>query len=402
MSKRLSSIEFKQYKRFPGLDKLEIRPVTLFVGKNSSGKSSLLKLIASGLKGLSGEQKSLELPLKLAEGVNLGMSYSALCRNGNNVGLEFSFIFDDDLRLDYSFISSKKNEPLLLQMTVDYGDKRNTVTLSDDKEYYILNENEARLSNDAFGGLFPREIFRNLNFTSDLQTNFDYIGPLRAEPERVFFPGSKDVEMAVGPKGENAYRILCKNDDLCKRVSKWFRENLNGSQIQAKYREEDGSYAIQMHKPENFDFWVNIADEGMGYSQILPIVVRALMKVENSTVLIEQPELHLHPAAHACVAELLVKTAKENKHTYIVESHSENFLLGLRNAVVSKEIDFTPEDVIIYFVEDIGDSFEDGARLREITINEIGDLSDWPTGVFNESFELLRNLRKNVGLNRLK
>ena len=401
MPKRLTSIGFKQYKRFPKDETLEIRPITLLIGKNSSGKSSLMKLVASGLKGLSGEQKSLGLPLEISEGVNLGMAYSSICRNGNNVGLEFAYVFGDDLKFEYSFIASKKNEPQLLQMTVKAGGSEHAVRLAEDKESYIWGREDKRVERDEFAGLFPSFIFAE-DGKPEIETKFDYIGPLRAEPRRVIFAGSREVEKSVGPKGENAYQILCKLDDISQKVSEWFVEHLNGSEMRVRYNPDDASYRIELHKPENGDFWVNIADEGMGYSQILPIVTRAIYKVENSVVLIEQPELHLHPAAHACVAELLAKTAKENKHTYIVESHSENFLLGLRNAVVSNEIDLSPEDVMIYFVDDLGDSFEEGATLRPITIDADGALSDWPTGVFNESFDLLMELKRKAARNRNK
>lgn len=125
--------------------------------------------------------------------------------------------------------------------------------------------------------------------------------------------------------------------------------------------------------------------------QILPIAVRCNMEDEDDTIIvIEQPELHLHPAAHNCVAAMFANTSLSNNHRYIIETHSKNILLGIRSAVVNKSIPLKKEDVVIYFVDDS----EGSASLREITINDNGELSDWPEGVFNEAYEQIKLLHK--------
>ena len=82
--------------------------------------------------------------------------------------------------------------------------------------------------------------------------------------------------------------------------------------------------------------------------QILPIAVRCNMEDEDDTIIvIEQPELHLHPAAHNCVAAMFANTSLSNNHRYIIETHSKNILLGIRSAVVDKSIPLKKEDVVI-------------------------------------------------------
>lgn len=144
---------------------------------------------------------------------------------------------------------------------------------------------------------------------------------------------------------------------------------------------------------------MNIADEGQGMSQVLPIVVRCFMPDDNTVIAVEQPELHLHPAAHLNLAKLFARTAKELNHCYLIETHSENLLLGIREAVVDRENPLTEKDVLIYFV----DEDEDGsAYLRRIEINSEGDLSDWPTGVFNESYEILNEIKNKASKNKVE
>ena len=138
------------------------------------------------------------------------------------------------------------------------------------------------------------------------------------------------------------------------------------------------------------EYEVNIVDEGMGIGQVFPIIVRCLNKIEGSIIAIEQPELHLHPAAHESLAKLIATTSKENNHSYIVETHSANLLLGIQEAVVDSNIDFSSDDVIIYFV----DEDESGSYLKQINIDENGMLDDWPEGVFNESYEIISRINR--------
>ena len=219
--------------------------------------------------------------------------------------------------------------------------------------------------------------------------NVDYIGPLRCTPERTQYYTGAELPDNVGPKGENAYQLLCYDDNLVSKVSSWFEGHFSGCKLRVvPAGSEKGTYLVQMNKPDNDSYWVNIADEGMGMGQILPIVVRCIHSVQDSIVVIEQPELHLHPASHEAIAKLFATTSKQNGQRYIVETHSENILLGLRDAVVDKNIDFTSDDVVIYFV----DEDEEGAYLKKITIDSDGMLSSWPEGVFNESYELLNKI----------
>ena len=235
-----------------------------------------------------------------------------------------------------------------------------------------------------------------MGIDTELAFNVDYIGPLRSEPQRSYYYTGGELSDNVGPKGDNAYQLLCADEKLTQAASLWFERNFNGCRMRVEPGGERGAYLIQMNKPDNGDYWVNIADEGMGMSQVLPIVTRCLHKVPGSIVVMEQPELHLHPAAHASLAYLFAESSKRNGQSYIIETHSENILLGLRDAVVDRNIGFNPEDVIIYFI----DEDEEGAFLKEIFIERDGTLTDWPRGVFNESYELLKNILRKAQQNQ--
>jgi predicted ATPase len=105
-------------------------------------------------------------------------------------------------------------------------------------------------------------------------------------------------------------------------------------------------------------------------NQALPLVVRAnVTDRPDSIIVLEQPELHLHPAAHGDLAELFAKSAKENNQTFIIETHSENMLLRLRKLVIENDFGFTKDDVIIYWLEDA--EFK-GQELLELQLMKMG------------------------------
>ena len=133
-------------------------------------------------------------------------------------------------------------------------------------------------------------------------------------------------------------------------------------------------------------------DVGQGMNQALPLVVRAnVTDRPDSIIVLEQPELHLHPAAHGDLAELFARSAKENSQTFIIETHSENIILRLRKLIVENDFGFTKDDLIIYWIED---AELKGKELREITVDEEGVLSDWPEGVFYEGMKEILEIQK--------
>lgn len=384
---QLKELQFVQYKRFSGNESLEIKPVTILVGKNSSGKSSITKLMPVLAKSVSGDLKK-SIMLLDTDGVSLGVSYQSLCHNGNTVGLGFGMKYANDVEIFADLIANHKDEIQISRYIVQKAGTKHELRLAPDRVNYICNENDKEYLASEFSGFIHKAFLQDIGVDLDLAVNIDYIGPLRCEPSRTYYYTGSELSDKVEARGDNAYQLLCADDELVHKVSDWFERNFNGCRLQVVSGGERGSYIIKMNKPDNGDYWVNIADEGMGMSQVLPIVVRSIHSVDNSIVVVEQPELHLHPAAHEAVAKLFAVTSKQNNQRYIVETHSENILLGLRAAVVDQSIDFTSDDILIYFV----DEDDEGAYLKKITIDADGMLSSWPEGVFNESYELLNKI----------
>lgn len=123
---------------------------------------------------------------------------------------------------------------------------------------------------------------------------------------------------------------------------------------------------------------VNIADVGFGVSQALPILVRVLSAPRGSTFLIEQPELHLHPSAQAELADVLYRAAKTRGVSLLMETHSEHFLLRLQRRVADTSL--TPNEIAVYFVDE--------GQVRRAAMDDAGrlDLNAMPRGFFDDDW----------------
>jgi predicted ATPase len=131
----------------------------------------------------------------------------------------------------------------------------------------------------------------------------------------------------------------------------------------------------------NSDSTHDLTHVGVGVSQVLPILVMCLLADTDSTLVFEQPELHLHPKVQTLLGDFFLSMALCNKQC-IVETHSEYFIdrLRFRIAAASPENELNSQTKI-YFVE----KPSQGSFFREVVINEYGAISDWPEGFFDQS-----------------
>jgi predicted ATPase len=130
------------------------------------------------------------------------------------------------------------------------------------------------------------------------------------------------------------------------------------------------------HSPQ-----VLITDVGFGVSQILPVLVLCYYAPEGSTIILEQPEIHLHPAVQAGLADVFIDVIQNRKIQIIVESHSEHLLRRLQRRIAEEYEDMTSEDAALYFcnIDDTGTS-----KLTELELDTYGNINNWPQGFFGD------------------
>lgn len=226
-----------------------------------------------------------------------------------------------------------------------------------------------------------------------------YIGPFRQNPERVY----RDEEFQsrrVGVKGENVTTLLIrdyqKKSLLISSISNWLKRTMGYSLVVDRI--SNGLYQLMLEDENGIRS--NIIDVGYGVSQILPIVTQILIDPPqrrvffdypiDNIVIVEQPELHLHPAAQSELAELLVDGAIHGKKKLLVETHSEHLIRKLQVLIANPKCGLTNEDVAIYYV----DKDSDGkAFVDRIGILPNGQFEkEWPEGFFDKAFTLSMEL----------
>jgi len=125
---------------------------------------------------------------------------------------------------------------------------------------------------------------------------------------------------------------------------------------------------------------VPLTDVGFGVSQVLPVITLLLYVPEGSTVILEQPEIHLHPLAQAELADVIINTARNRNLQVIVESHSEHLLLRLQRRVA--EASLSADDCKLYFCR----SADGESLLEPLALDEYGNIGNWPEHFMGDAF----------------
>ncbi|AGP35765.1 AAA family ATPase [Sorangium cellulosum] len=418
----LVELRFENYKAFHRPASLELRPLTLLIGRNSAGKSAAARLPLLLSRALSGRAES---PVELeVDGVDFGASFLDLIHNRTPhgaIGLGAAFEDDTERRVEVWAKIQHVSEYMLqvvsafeLRVTGAPPLKLTwigTNPLEDPAPYRLQLDGATREVNVAFRGLLPDPtIFAHLDrmgmtpsamvfaeFTmlvSTVLARVGYLGPFREAPQRLYrFPGGNPE--SVGRRGANAPALLAadylrRRGEVLQRVSEWYQRHLGGWPL--SIARQGDSFSVVLRNPTNPAIEVNIADVGTGLSQVLPLVVQRQFEVVTGKTggieIVEQPELHLHPGAHGDLADLYIEAAKQQGARFIIETHSENFVLRVRRRIAEKQLD--PERVSLYWVDDAP---QGGSELKRIEILPTGDVSDWPRGVFSEDFEEAKAIR---------
>ena len=129
---------------------------------------------------------------------------------------------------------------------------------------------------------------------------------------------------------------------------------------------------------------VTIADVGFGVSQLLPILVLGLRAENSSLLLLEQPEIHLHPRLQANLADFLLTLADQGQRI-IVETHSDHFINRLRRRIAEDPTDELRNKVNILFVRPPVDGR--GATIDPLQVDQFGVIEIWPPGFLPEASE---------------
>ena len=395
----LLAYQAQNYKPFVDTGWVDIQPLALFFGHNSSGKTALLSVLPMLRQTLEDPNPEVPLVLSSETGIDLGV-YEEVAHE-HRVSLEAPVWFNFKIRYDgppHRHFDVQSSASLLVRVAINYNKRRRRVAITEfrlsvlnpgqeeenqifrlyrktaaenqkwhvDAQEAIVRAWEAvppvwlhlfpqvdvRLIGEDYGlGDILHYIYARMQ---DVLKNVIHLGPSRAFPRRVYrITGESPRD--VGITGGDWLHVLLKADEqraLLTQVNRWLQRL--GYELSLEWGKRGYVHPMLV---DRHDVEVSLKDVGFGISQVLPILVQGFISDPGTILILEQPEIHLHPQAQADLGDMLLAIARRGVHL-LVETHSEHLLLRIQRrlaeAAVLGEGSLTPEQVGVYYIEKIG------------------------------------------------
>ncbi|HBT77558.1 MAG TPA: DUF3696 domain-containing protein [Planctomycetaceae bacterium] len=440
-------LRIKNFKLWEDTRDIRMAPITLFFGTNSSGKSSIGQFLMLLKQTIESSDRSIVLnPGGKNTAVQLGSYKEMVLHRAAERRIEFGYTWDliPELKFNNILDGSKfegdqmtfsavagmtppPNEKLFVG-NLAYG------LLSSQKEIMSIWMNRKNTGNDEYKVAsslyelkrkqmrvwpirtpvrfygFPDEVvayYQNADFVQLLNLAQErlfqkvfYLGPLRTKTERIYSWAGVAPDH-VGYSGDNtvAAMIAAKSRKLSVRIKAGrmsFEEVIASKLLEMglveeiklqRISEKRDDYEIKVRTPGSKVF-VDLPDVGVGISQVLPVLVQCFYAPANSIIILEQPEIHLHPKAQVTLADVLIDVVNSRENgqprnvQLIVETHSEHFLRRLQRRVAEngKEKQIDQNSVAAYFA-----STNKGKPVLEpLQIDEYGNIKNWPGHFFGD------------------
>lgn len=429
----LTRLRLRNFKSWSDTGDIALRPITAFFGANSSGKTSLLQSLLL-LRQTSessdraqvfhfGDRRTL---VDLGDFGNVAHGHEPSA----HIGIELDWEADrpvvvrdwenteiaNSRSLGY-VVTVGPNETRSRKMAVEemshrvgahrFGMRRNSKgyeLFGTDYRFVRRRQRPWALPspNRCYG--FPDEVnayYQNAGFLADRSHDFgellgriQYLGPLRALPERRYFwTGAAPPD--VGREGELAVAAILaarKRGHLIARgrgrrrrsieehVAAWLRDvGLVHDFSVVTLSEIAHLYQVVVRKTAA-STPVPLPDVGFGVSQILPVLVLCFYAPEGSTILLEQPEIHLHPAVQSGLADVLIDAHQRRGVQILIESHSEDLLTRFQRRVADESL--SEEKLGLWFC----DSDAGVSRIERLRMDVFGQIANWPKDFFGDEF----------------
>jgi len=379
-------LKFMQLENFRAFDKVSVKlaPLTVLVGANSTGKSSILHALILLKQSLRGGDYRVPLtfggPL-----LDLGRFQEVLWQRKGE--LFFHLEWDTDQGLEFRVARRQKagltsvKEAFCFQLNDRWYPLQQKDEVTPWYFSFEFSLPETGLQPSLNLGLESPRALREVNAAiTDFFSRLRYVGPLRESSRDVSFSG--EVPEGIGPGARYLIPFLQFRSDVTERISNWLQErNLAAGLLVRETAKGSGRWAAYLLEKEGRR--INLADTGFGYSQLIPVLAELYGAPEGGLILIEQPELHLNPRLAVWMGDVLVAAAQESK-AVLVETHSEHILLRLRRRLAEGE--FSANRLALYFARR---SLEEGkSYLQRVELDEAGQpVERWPEDFWGEDYE---------------
>ena len=376
----ITRIDLTHFKCFDTL-KLPLRRLTFLSGLNASGKSTVLQALVLLHQTIREHEWSKRLLLN-GTALRLGAARDVIdhVSGGRDVGLA---VEDDDAGL----------------VAWELGGTQNAMSM-DVRSVHVSGLDDAQWDQDdsrPLHNLLP-DSNASVNAGSSLVRRLRGLTWLAAErlgPRDIYTLDDPELPL-VGVGGEGAASVLYSRADdrvaipllvekaaptLLRQVEAHMSEFFSGFELDITPVARTNAVTLGVRTSRDTDFH-RPGHTGFGITQVLPIVVAVLAAKPDDLVLIENPEVHLHPAGQSRMGGFLADAANAGVQV-LVESHSDHLLNGVRRAVKQRRID--PDGTALYFFRPRHEAEDSGvAQVESPEIDADGNIADWPAGFFDQ------------------
>ena len=433
----ITELRAQNFKSWQDTGPLRFAPLTGLFGANSSGKTSILQVLLMFMQTVESPDRNRVLHFGDDRSlVNFGTFNDLLYTHKTDLTLQldlswklakpFSFsrgtLFSSPSSNDLTFHTEVREEnDRILAECFHYKTDRTEFGMKRDIEKKKSGRNQYELIHGGYQVIrnpgrpwnlpppvkcygFPDEVsgyYQNLGFLSDFVLAFEnlfsqitYLGPLREYPRRSYI-WSGERPQDVGISGEEAIPALLaaraegltsprlvnvkrSHKPIEQRILEWLQvmELIDSFSLEP-IAENRKDYEFRVKKSRNSSE-VLITDVGFGVSQLLPVLVLCYYVPENSTIILEQPEIHLHPKVQSDLADVLIDVVKNRNVQIILESHSALLLHRLQRRIAEEQI--AADDTTLYFCQ-----INDGtSEIEQLDVDEYGNILNWPQDFFGD------------------
>lgn len=366
----LSQLDLEQFKCFQLL-KLPLSALTLLTGWNASGKSSVLQALELLHQTIREQEWSPRLLLNGTE-LSLGTVADVVDKVTGRSTFGISLV-DGAREIRWSF---------------DGEDRRNMSAMVTS----LRVGGEDICPPDVLRYLLPPGIAAEDAAIVERLRRLSYLTAERIGPQDVYLLEDPNSTQVVGPKGEYAVSLLYWNRDepvlhglaigenpptLLHQVEARMDEFFPGCSLEIQHVLRANVVTLGLRTSAATDFHRPV-HVGFGLTQVLPIIVAALTRVPEDILLIENPEVHLHPAGQAKMGRFLSQVAATGVQV-MIETHSDHVLNGIRRSVKDRIIG--TDKVLIHFFRDRN---QEGDQVVSPVVDQAGNLDAWPGGFFDQ------------------
>ena len=395
----LEQLRLSNFRSFDREATIRFRPITVLIGSNNAGKSSVIKFLLMLQQSLSLDSPSFLAPS--GEKVRLGpfSEIGNVRSRKRNLSFRLRAIDPgrpgDALALYPEALRLGAGQPLRYTIDVSVargkagalrGKSSMSALLGDDALFTLSAPVTERSRFMDFADVRQRRRSGRLRSGQEQAEQYclaalarqfsllHHIGPVRADIPRAFDTGEPTAANCVGSAGQNALRLL-KDIRASRSRYRFFLSHLSRVlDIGGIAFNERGELAQCIAKNNATGARTNLADLGFGVSQCLPIFVQGAVMDPYSTMMIEQPEARMHPTAQLELAAFFADLWAQRNVCSIIETHSGNILLRLRSLVTlgPEQGGLSPADVSIAYFD-----IRDGQTVvRNLAIDENGTMED--------------------------